>query len=1112
MMLHAASIPADDSRQSQFLDHRADAAWDLTAPIGEPVEVDFTTDQGTWMSVDISPDGRWLVFDLLGHVYRVDAGGGQAVCLTQDSRIALNFHPRISPDGSAIAFVSDRGGQNNLWVMNADGSNPVIVFEDAVSRITSPTWMPDGNAIVSVREFPTYSMHRRSARIWTFPLGQPSRVPEELVGHASGLQSYWPSVSPDGRFLYYMQSTFAEPLHGMQRYQHVRRVELATGNVAVLTVPEGKEFYKAEGPTELAPEVSPDGRWLAFARRIDGGFLQYRGHSLRGRTALWVRNLDTGEERILADPITYDMQNAHGMKNLRVLPGYAWDAQSRSVVFSQGGRIRRAWLDSGQVDTIPFTARVRRTASRQARSTHDIDDGPFESKYIRWPDVSPDGEAAVFESAGWIWRMDLPRGRVERLTGGRESENPDGQRQFMPAISPDGKQVVYASWDDHELGQLWRVSVEGGRPKPLTRRAARYLFPTWAPDGSAIVVLRSKGASAESIAGGGIVANDLVSIQLRSGEESVLIEDAPPLKPHAGPDGRWFQLEQRGQVDVQPFLARGQTPPDSHAIMVSFAPDDVSRRPHLRFPAASEAAPSPDGQWVAYREEHEIHLTALNRAGSVYHPDRPLVWSGPATPTEVVKENPLHGVTRLSDGGGVYLRWIDAHRLVYAAAGRIHLFDARSGEASVFEPRLMIDRQIPQGTLALTGARVIPLGGGQVLENATLLITGSRIACVGRCDTGSADRVIAIDGATVIPGFVDVHAHGYYFGERHVIGELLPPTSMFLAHGVTTGLDPSANSSGVFPVAELVNAGRLPGPRTFTTGEALQPQAPLTGPATFEDAERMVRRLADQGAISIKIYLTPRRDQRQMLVEAARRHGLSATNEGADVTYNVGSMLDGDTGFEHPMHQMPTWGDVARFFAATKAVYSPTLTVAGATTWMEDYFQSRADLWNDARVRRFLPWRRLTRLVNHTTRPKTEYAFPAMAETVADIIRAGGYGAIGGHGQTFGLDSHWEVWGYAEALTPMEALEMASLGGARMAGLEDDLGSIEVGKLADLMVLDANPLDDIRHTADIRYVMKGGVLYDDETLDELWPSAVARPLPAWVREDVFRSDSREISE
>ncbi len=640
------------STQSNYLDHRADSDWSITEPRGEVVEVDFTTDEGTWMSVDISPNGQWMVFDLLGHIYRVSATGGQAECLTQDSGIALNFHPRISPNGQSIAFVSDRAGQNNLWQMDIDGSMPQIVFEDAVSRITSPTWMSDGSAIVAVREFPTYSIHRRSARIWSFPLNQPSRIPEQIVGQPSGVQSYWPSVSADGQHLYYMHATFAEPLHGMQRYQHVRRLELASGRIEAITVPEGKEFYKAEGPTELAPELSPDGRWLAFARRIDGGRLSYRGHEIRGRTALWIRDLHSGEERLLADPITFDMQNAHGMKNLRVLPGYSWDKQSRSLVYSQGGALRRVWLEDGRIEKIPFTARVRRTASQQARSTHDIDDQPFESRFIRWPDLSPDGGTVVFEAAGWIWKLSLPNGRPEKLIRGTTGL----VNQFMPAISPNGKDVAFVSWDDFEMGLLWRAPLTGGKARQVSKSAARYLYPAWSGDGQSIVVLRSSGASAEGLAGGAMVRYDLVSID-RDGAETVLQQSAPPLVSHAGPDGRRFQLESRDQVDVQPFLAQGITPPDSHSVMISYAAGHpAQRQEHLRFPAATEAAPSPDGEWVAYREEHGIYLTQLQRAGAVYRPEQPLVWTGPDNPAEAIKEDPRQGVERLSEAGGIYLR------------------------------------------------------------------------------------------------------------------------------------------------------------------------------------------------------------------------------------------------------------------------------------------------------------------------------------------------------------------------------------------------------------------------------------------------------------------------
>ena len=126
--------------------------WDVTQARGKTREVDFTTNEGTWMSVDITPDGQFIVFDLLGHIYKMPAAGGEATSLTQNSGVALNFHPRISPDGKLIAFISDRRGQNNLWVMNADGSNPRAVFTDPGVRAAEPAWSADGNFIVVRRQ------------------------------------------------------------------------------------------------------------------------------------------------------------------------------------------------------------------------------------------------------------------------------------------------------------------------------------------------------------------------------------------------------------------------------------------------------------------------------------------------------------------------------------------------------------------------------------------------------------------------------------------------------------------------------------------------------------------------------------------------------------------------------------------------------------------------------------------------------------------------------------------------------------------------------------------------------------------------------------------------
>ena len=855
----------------------------------------------------------------------------------------------------------------------------------------------------------------------------------------------------------------------------------------------------------MAPEVSPDGRLLAFARRIPGGLLEYRGHKHRGRTALWLLDLETGKQRILMDPITFDMQNAHGMKNLRVLPGYAWAKDSQSLVLSQGGKLRRAWLD-GRVETIPFRARVRRTLTEQTRSRHNISDQPFQSRHLRWPAVTADGRTAVFEAVGWIWRMELPAGEPSKLV-----DQGEDLFQFMPEISPDGRRVTFVTWNDGALGHLWHVPIEGGTPARISHRQAEYLFPTWTPDSRSVVAFRSQEVDPAGLAGGAPGHYQRVVLDRATGESTILEQRATPRPARFGPDGRLFHLVSHGSGDVQFPLAQGRPVPDRFSDLVSIDPADAKkRRLHLRFPAAEEAVVSPQGDWVAYRENFDIWLAPLHRTSAVYHSETPLVWDGPERPFETIKEDPRSGIRRLSTGGGAYVRWRDAHTVQFSSASQIHLYDTRTRRTETFDVETRIPRPVPTGTIALQGARIVTLNSRQVIENGTIVVQGSRIQCVGECDISSVDYVVPLHGKTIIPGFVDVHGHHGLGGPRPIIPQHLSSTSLFLAYGVTTTLDPSTSSYSYFPTAELVRAGRIAGPRMYATGEVLMPQAPLTGPRDYAEAENLVRRIAAQGGTSVKIYLTPRRDQRQMISEAARKFGLSVTNEGADLYYNVGAILDGNTGFEHPLHYLTMWDDAIQFLARTRAVYSPTLIVASAGPWLEEYYQSRSDLWNDEKQRRFMPWRRLVRRINHALKPKTEYPFPFMMEAVADLLRAGGHASIGGHGEQWGLDSHWEVWGYAEALEPIEALEMASLGGAYMAGLEDDLGSIEAGKLADLVILNSNPLETIANTIDIAYVMKGGRLFDDDTLDEVWPKTKPYGTPPWLEEEVYRTDTRSV--
>jgi len=1094
LLLRAPLAAEDvDARQSstQGADvaaQAADSTWSVTQTRGSVREVDFTTDQGTWMSVDVSPDGGWVVFDLLGHVYRMPSAGGSAEALTQSSGVATNYHPQYSPDGSQIVFVSDRAGQNNPWVMNADGSDPRPVFLDLDTRVVEPTWTSDGRAVVVRQQAMAGS--ERSSGIWMYNVDGGSA--RELLG-ASQRGAAWPSLSRDGRYLYYHLAVGpADMVKG--RYQ-LRRLELATGRISEVTTGTDQAQYRGSSGGAIAPEVSPDGRWLAFARRIPDGTISYRGHQIGPRTALFVRDLRSGAERIVMDPIEFDM--AEAIKTLRVLPGYSWSEDGSEIVIAQGGKLRRLNIAERTVQTVPHVARVRRTVSEQVRGVQRLSDGPVQVRFTRWQTASPDGRRLLFQAVGRLWVMDLPDGEPRRLTP--ESFDP---LQYSGAWSPDGRSIAFTTWDDFERGHLWRIPVDGGTPERLSADAGEYVNPVWAPDGRSLIVTRGSGATARGRSWANNSWYEVVSVPLDGGETGVI---ARVSTRHDG----GAQAGGRRQIVRASFGAEGrvyypdEAPPDSSrrgTALVSVRPDGTDRRVHVVLPFADEIVPSPDGQWVAFAEGLNVYIAPMPEVSASGTPPRRIDKRGDAD------------VRRLTLEGGLYPRWRDANTLEFGSGVRYYLYDTGSQRTDTAQIDLRVPRAIPVGTIAITGARILPMNEGDVIEGGTVVVRAGRIACVGVCDTEGADRIVDATGTTVMPGIVDPHAH-HHREHSGILPRRNFEAAVYLAYGVTTTMDPIGWSAAVFPEAEMIEAGLMVGPRVFSTGENMSAgdRARSNEIASYEDAEHEINRLVDWGAIAIKQYGQPRRAQRQWISDVARSRNVMVTGEGADLAYNVGTTLDGQTGWEHPMSYVPLYRDAAEFFGRAGAVYSPTFVVGGASAWSEEYFWQAEDQWRDSKQRRWLPWRHLippTR--RRTLRPETDYTYPFIAMGMADVIEYGGFGAIGSHGQHHGIGSHWEMWMVATAMSPMGTLEVATMHGARYLGMQQDIGSIEVGKLADLVVLNTNPLDDIRNTADIRFVMKAGTLYEADTLDEVWPTARPYGPYPWIDADMLQDDDRPV--
>jgi len=1035
----------------------AAADWDPTAVRGRTRTIEFTTSEGTFESVDLSPDGRWVVFDLLGHVYRVPATGGTAECLTQGSGAALNYHPRYSPDGTTIAFVSDRSGQDNLWVMDADGGRPRPVFLDRNSRVRQPMWMPDGKRLVAVRAFPTmlnWELHRTTLAM--FPLaGGP---PRELIGSEEA-QAYWPSISPDGRQLYFYRSSPLRDGDGVTTGQRLQRLDLASGTVTDLTPPTDPGLYRGDPIVEFAPEVSPDGRWLAFGRRIPGGSIEYRGHRYGVRTALWLRNLGTGEERLAMDPIESDATQGNAVRHMKVIPGYRWARDGRSIVIPEGGRLRRLWVETGRIETIPFSATVRREISEAVRTALRVTDEPVRSRFLRWAASSPDGKQVAFESMGQLWVADWPNDQPRMLV------DPSlGGLALTPAWSPDGAWIAFATWDDSTRGRVWKVPAAGGAPTPLTAEPGEYLYPEWSPDGRTVYVVRASGATAADL-GWGARTWELTRLSSQGGEATAVVELPELARPSVTADGRIHLSVRESPGDLSLAARKGEHPID-RTRRWSVAASGRDRRAERGVPGRTPAV-SPDGRWVAFVNRQDLYLapTAGSPAGSLGAP----------------------GIRRLTRQGGLYPRWLDRRRLEFLSGNRYYRYDVASGRADTARLTVERPRVVGNGTIALTGARIVTLANRRVIERGTVVVRGSRIACVGECSTAGVERVIDVSGKTIIPGLVDLHAH--HLRTPPVISRRRAESARYLAYGVTTVIDPAPLSDPAFPVAEMIEAGDIVGPRTLSSGDILEGFGASSDIRSYQDALDHVRRLVEWGAVEIKDYHQPTRTARQMLASAAREVGVTVTGEGEDLFRNVAFVIDGHPGWEHNLPYTPLYADAAQFFGRAGIMYSATLNVSSPQLRGQEYYLARSDIWNDPRERRFTPWRERLQGRYWVERPESEYAFPILAEGLADLVRAGANAGVGGHGEWLGLDTHWELWSVAKALPPMEALEVATWQGASYVGLNRDLGSIEVGKLADLVVLDANPLDDIRNTRAIRLVMKAGLAYDGGTLARLWPGA-----------------------
>ena len=943
--------------------------------------------------------------------------------------------------------------------MDRDAGNARQITKENFRLLNNAVWTPDGQYLVARKHF-TSGRSLGAGEMWMYHISGGNGL--QLTARKNDQQDVnEPCVSPDGRYVYFSEDMYPGGFFQYNKDPNnqifmIRRFDRVEGKIEKVT---------GGGGGAVRPQVSHNGKFLAFVKRV------------RTKSVLYLRNLETGEEWPVFDQLSKDQQEAWTI--FGIYTGYTWSPDDRYIYIWANGQIMKIDVEGvNKAFAIPFTCNVRQRIYDAVRFKQNLDTERFTANVIRQAITSPDGKWLVFNAVGYLWKKQLPAGKPERMTKGTDFE-------FDPSFSADGKSVLYTTWNDENSGTIHKINIDGAaKPVKLTKGKAIYRTPSFSAEGRKIVFIKEGGSDA---LGPAHTANPGIYMILSdgSGEQLVIQRGGKPVFNKAG-DRIYFESGGNNYSSCRL--------------------DGEDEKLLLKSTYGNNFIVSPDEKWIAFTDLHKAYVAAFPQTGKT------IDISGISAdfPVKVVSKD-----------AGYNLHWSsDAKQLHYTLGSQYYTIDLEerfgfiaNKPDSLFkipekgtDVGLQVAADKPSSVIAFANARIITMNGNEVINNGTIIIEGNKIKAVGR--TGevavpAGAKTIDATGKTILPGFIDAHAHAGHF-RTGITPQKHWPYYAALAYGVTAIHDPSANSEFVFANSELVKAGAIVGPRVFSTGTILYGadgdfKAVIN---SLDDAKSALRRTKAFGAFSVKSYNQPRREQRQQVIQAARELNMEVVPEGGSFFYhNTSMILDGHTTIEHNMPVAVLHDDVIQLWKRSQTAYTPTLIVNYGSVSGEYYWYQHTNVWEKERLIRFTPREVIDARSRHRTMlPEEEYinGHILTSKSLKKLNDAGVCVNMGAHGQIQGIGAHWEIWMMAQGgMTTHEALKTATINPAKSLGLDDHIGSLQAGKLGDLIVLDKNPLEDIYNTESIRYTMVNGRLYDADEMNEVGNRPLQRSRFPW---------------
>jgi Tol biopolymer transport system component/imidazolonepropionase-like amidohydrolase len=1025
--------------------------WDVNNPHEDWRYNSFqlNTTEGTWMNLDVSPDGKTIVFDLLGDIYKMPISGGTTTNLR--SGLAYEVQPRFSPNGKYISFTSDAEGGNNIWVMTADGKDSKSITKEKMRLLNNAVWTPNGKSLVARKHY-TSQRSVGAGEMWQYPLSGAAGL--QLTKRKNDQQDVNdPSISPDGKYLYYAEDMYPGGFFQYNKDPNkqiyvIKRYNFETGETEQIT----------GGPGGAArPVISKDGKLLAFVKRV------------RTKSVLYIHELETGKEWPIYENLSKDQSEAWAV--FGVYPHFAWMPNNKDLIVWAQGKINRINIDTKQIQNIPFQVNQEINLAKTHRVKRNVFEETFTSKMIKDVQTSPNDSTIVFTSLGHIYKKKLPNGIPKRMTTLSDFE-------AEPHFSSDGKSVLFVTWNDETLGSIYKVNLDGTNLMKITQEKGIYRTPAYNNDDSKIVYRKESGNGDQ---GYDYTKKTGIYVANADGTDPKRVSKSGEFPIFSADDKRIF------------FQTGGSFFGGLTKKLKSVDLNGKEERSHFSSKLANRLVPSHDNKFIAFIHLHKLFVAPFVMNGSEINLDQ---------------NTKSFNVESLSKNAGINLHWSGDTKNVHWTLGDEYFSKSIVNNTTdpfaktnlvAAEPvgikiNLKEKSDIPEGRIAFKNVRIITMKGNQVIEDGTIIINKNKIEKIGKTSDitiPSDAKVYKMLGKTIMPGIVDVHAHVGAFRN----GLSTQKHWQFyanLAFGVTTSHDPSVHTAAAFTLEELQRSGHLVGPRMFSTGFILYGaegdfKAVVNN---LNDARFAIARTKAFGAKSIKSYNQPRREQRQQIMQAARELGVNVVPEGGSNFYsNMSMIFDGHTGIEHNIPVNPVYKDVLSLWKNSKTGYTPTLIVnyGGMNGEMEWY--QKSNVWENKTLLKYTPRYVVdTRSRHRIIIPEEEYknGHILTSETVTALAKEGVKVNLGAHGQLQGLGAHWELWMLQQGgLSNHEALKAATINGADYIGMADEIGSLEKGKLADLIVLESNPLENIQNSNSVIYTMINGRLYDVDTMNEI---------------------------